>query len=568
MATVDASNRKARRAHEARRRTGIAATAAITTAAALTVGVSAPAAAPRVVSNADIMLAADPINLDLITTGGLLGLVNALGYQTIPLSIPNPLDPTAPPFVVNINLNYTNNRPQNVYDTINALTMQKDSYGPLDIFCSDSNNTNGCRIANVVTIGSGAQGLRAAMNSLFSIALGTNLQQYAPLVPGFTAANGIVINNPFRPNGGIDGRFGAALQKLGTAPADAGKNSTAVSNHVFDLTWEYNPQADFPATFNPFSLVNSFMGVLPPITNLLTTKPLDIVEKELAITLGVGGQTIAPGDAEVTGGLAAVAEWFSGSPDSTFDSVFATLVTGTLPMFEPAALGTYLTNSVLKRINSPFVFGDVLSDVLTPAMKILVNIGYPDVVTPAALKANPALAEAGYKAYDRTFAQQQIDFGTVQPLNFEETVQAYGDAWKAFTTSLTEQFKKPLFGIVVPNTIPGQTATTPATGPQNFTPVVPAEGPTFEPAPAAAAAAVSAPLESAAPAESPALQQVSTPSVPKVIAPVIENAPAAEAPAPAPVAQTHRGGSSAKFGAGSDTPGHRGSAHSGADSGN
>ena len=109
MATT-ALNRKARRADEGKSRSKaiVGAAAATVTAAALVAGVGAPTGT-NVVSIPNIKLAADPTNLDLTTTGGIFGLVHALGYDTIPISIPNPLDPTKPPFVININLNYTDN---------------------------------------------------------------------------------------------------------------------------------------------------------------------------------------------------------------------------------------------------------------------------------------------------------------------------------------------------------------------------------------------------------------------------------------------------------------------------
>lgn len=582
MNTAVASNRKARRAQdgrarESRRRTGIAAAAAVTTAAALTVGVGVPSAGPRVVSISDIALAADPIDvqLDLITTGALLGLVSALGYDSFTYAASF----SGQDLNLTVNLNHTGNRPENLYDTVNTLPMEADPYGPLGAFCSDSANTNGCRIAPIVTVGSGAQGLRAAMNSLYSIALGTNLQQYMPLVKGYTGTTGIIINNPYRPNGGIDGRFGASLQKLGSAPSDPKDDGTSIGNYLADLTWEYQPQADFPVTFNPFSLVNSFMGVLPPITDLLTTPALDIVEKQLATTTGVGGKTFAPGDADNLANLLGILQFFAGGTGDDappFDAIFATLVSGTLPMFEPNALGTYLTNSVLKKINSPFLFGDVISDLFTPAMRILVNIGYADVITPNMLAGDPELAKAGYKAYDRTFAQQQIDFGTVQPLTFEEQIQAYGAAWNAFTNSLKEQFAKPFFGIIVPNTIPGGTAARSAATAESVVAApapaaaVAAPAPVVQEAVAPAAPVVAAPVvsvpEVSAPANdtpavvAPVVADVAIPDAPVVEAPAADAAPA---DAPASAIRGHRG-SSAQSDSGSDTPGGGASAHSGA----
>lgn len=398
------------------------------------------------------------------------------------------------------------------------------------------------------------------MNSLWSAALGnTLLPGYTPLKGGQTTTLSVLINDLLRPNGGISARFGtpnSSLPNTGAAPDGAGKTDPKASNAFLDLTWEYNPQADFPVTFNPFALLNTAMAALPPVVDFLNTKPLDIVEKQLAVAIGVGGQTFAPSDTDaltyLVGNLLPIV---GGATEDTVPQLSATLVPGTIPLLGPAALGTYLTNSVLKKINSPFLFGDPLSDVLTPMLKILVNIAYPDVVTPDALKANPELAKAGYGAYDRTFVQQDIKFGSMNPLTPQEMKQVPGDAWNAFTSALKDQFQKPFFGIVVPNTIPGQGAATAAAA--------------VKPAAAAAAAPVAAAVEAPAPTASPVVSaavdspvgpsSAPAPTVPDLAS---DSAPAAEAPAPAPVLQSHRGGSAKKSDGGSDTPGRRGSGHS------
>lgn len=43
-----------------------------------------------------------------------------------------------------------------------------------------------------------------------------------------------------------------------------------------------------------------------------------------------------------------------------------------------------MINPLLKAINSPYLLGTPEADILTPVLKILVNVGYDDVPDPAA----------------------------------------------------------------------------------------------------------------------------------------------------------------------------------------
>lgn len=450
-----ALNRKGRRAAAK----AAAAGAASVTAAALLAGVSAPTAlAPRLVSDANIKLAADPIalNIDLITTGGILGLVNALGYKSIPINLPGGAG------TVTINLHYTNNKPENVYNAINAVSIPStDGAGAT---CSSATSPAHCRLAPVVTIGGGMTGLGSAMDSLWSIALGTNLQRYAPLPTGSeTNTIGVVLNDPLRPNGGIKARFGQSFPNVGTGATvpDAGPSDPLVNNHVLDIGWEYQPQGDFPVTLNPFSLINSLMAVLPPVTDFLTTTPAQIFDKQVALTTDVGGQTIAPGSDELLPNVLSAAEWIGGGDPTTYQSLFATVVAGSanMPIFEPLNLGIYGVNSLLNKFHSKWLIGNPINNILGPVMKILANIGYADVLTPTDLQNDPSLVTAGYTAYDRTFAQQQIKFGRVAPLTSAERRAVPGDVLKAFADGLKAQAALPLFGLVVKNPASSAAAT-------------------------------------------------------------------------------------------------------------
>lgn len=542
-----ALNRKARRAKQSRRRTGFAAAAAVTTtAAALTAAVSAPVAAPRVMSNPNIMLAADPISVDVITTGGLFGLVNALGFDTIPIN--------AGPVSATINLNYVKNNGVDLYNAINAVPMQP---GGTPANCLLSDNKNGCRVVPVATIGGGATGVRDGLNALWSIALGqqplpVGNTDYSPLLAGDTAALGALINDTLRPNGGLAARFANATSTVpvtgSTIPCPDGscadtpnQDKTKAINNLFDLTWEYNPQADFPAVFNLLALTNSFMGNLPPIAELYTLyeqQGAAAIANLIAVTDGVGGVTAPAGSPEATGILIAglSGDLFGASP-SPSPALYATLTTGTLPLFEPNAIAALAVNSLLAKVKAKFIFGTPMADVLTPALTILINTAYPDVLTPEALKANPDLVKLGYEAYDRTFAQEQITFGSVKPLTRQQQKEANVAAWNAFTTSLKEQAQKPFFGIIEP--------------------LLQAPGASVKPVSAAAKAA---PAAAAAVVDAPAVESAAPVEVREPVAVSLAEDPVADAPAPeAPVQRTgsrHESSSASPAGAG-DTPSGR-----------
>ena len=186
---------------------------------------------------------------------------------------------------------------------------------------------------------------------------------------------------------------------------------------------------------------------------------------------------------------------------------------------------------MLAAIKSPYLLGNPIGDVLAPALKILVNIGYDDVITPEMLtKPDPlnllgaTFAEEGYQAWDRQFVGQK--FTTPAPTNPDapvafgwfsnpaltaaDTKQAYADAWSAFTDAVQAQFAKPLWGVLVPNpaTVPSGAAT---------------------PAKPVAAAAKTAVVKPAASTEATDPAPVSVP------APVVSEPPAPAVNTPAPV---------------------------------
>jgi hypothetical protein len=216
-------------------------------------------------------------------------------------------------------------------------------------------------------------------------------------------------------------------------------------------------------------------------------------------------------------------------------------------------------------LGNPFV------DVLNPVMKILVNTGYTDVLSPTKLNtcakdcytATPkSWGDLGYTAYDRSFgANTAADnpanprvatpFGSVDPLTPEEKKAVPGDAWNAFVSGVQAEIAKPFWGILVPNEAKSA-ATSAAAVPA---PVKAAAAtPVIESTPVAAPVA---PVSAPAPVEAPApAVQVSAPAADPapVSAPVAEiSLPANDpAPTPRPRAGAHRGAASA----GSDNSGN------------
>lgn len=114
-------------------------------------------------------------------------------------------------------------------------------------------------------------------------------------------------------------------------------------------------------------------------------------------------------------------------------------------------------------VKSPYLLGNPLGDILAPAMRILVNIGYDDVISPEKLNTvdemgllGATYAEENYHAYDRTFYQSTPDeptpFGwSKNPALTPEEKAAYGEAWKVFKESVKAQSEKPMWGILVKN---------------------------------------------------------------------------------------------------------------------
>lgn len=548
------------------------------TAAALTAAVTPPAA-PAPTRSLDIALAASATESPQPAFG--IGPVGGLLTPLLNVAKMNPVE-----LAGLVSYQFSGGAPttRSIYDLLNDLdyTPVQDITGNT---CRSASQT-GCRTAFVFSTGFGSLGTTDTIHALLESALGKTRPGFDPLKittgTGLTQTSVYYINNMLRPNGGIAARFPDLMKLFGLNPAmpavgetGPNKDGSSVYNWITDITWPYNTFADFPITANPFSLLNSAFAIIPPkklIDEVMS--PGDAQAKLLAVladtagTLSSGAGTpiflppalqcktsctgyAGPGFQVLLGPIAGQLPGPDGLPAQYLMTAGSNAA---IPITYPTYILSSLLNPVLKKVNSPYLLGTAMADILTPAMKILVNIGYDDVITPDKLntvdptsQADPKLtyAQENYTAYDRTFVQSTP--GTPTPFAWfknpamtpEQTKTAYSDAGKAFIGALQAQAKKPFFGIVVPN---------PANPPKEVNRDAAAEAP----APVAAVAAPAA-TEAAPPEVDPAPASVAAKAVTGASA-----AKVTKAKARAPRAAAAAGDSSAADKSHSNGPARRG----------
>lgn len=192
-----------------------------------------------------------------------------------------------------------------------------------------------------------------------------------PLLGSLTILPLVLINNPARPDGGLFARFGdlAALfgintvnptthatSENGTIPVLGSGLSLGGANILpilIDATYEYEPLSDFASWPNPVTLVNNLAASLFP-TYLLRGLSLDGVADQLVKQLG------------------------NVSLDPVALNLYLTLHSSTLPMLEPL----YLASDVLNIVGlSPLAQIPMrIANALAPALRILTDVGYANVV--------------------------------------------------------------------------------------------------------------------------------------------------------------------------------------------
>lgn len=507
---IESTNRAARRRTKLRR-TGTSALAGAA-AVAMTVGL-APAAD-----------AAIPVNIDLdpvYTAGTIASLINHVGNafpdktfgglyhtgppQTVGTSIWFPYSLTVEqlgrkiPITVNLDITanlYLQNleRPttKSLYNTLAAMPQQNTGCGGFtlgsDNKVSESNPSTTCRFA-VMMGTSGATRLLANAYSaeIASVEDPTNTPVgYIPFQPAPgstkdkpTETNQLLafLQNPLRPNGGLLSRFPSLSNLIGQDPnmPAAGRytsadGSVSLNTSTVDATWAYDPTADFPEVFNIFSIINSLNAILPInlAGGLSTTQPYVIAD-------ATGG---IPAVADIGTGLVGLFQIGVGPipvpdiapynklnplylPMVDGQALYATIVPKQLPFYTPFRLPSLAINAALGALGAGFRVGTPIINALEPATKILVNIGYDDVITPDKLDypdpnstADPKLtyAQEGYQAYDRTFLKAGIStpFGSVDPLTKEERKQVPGDVFKALGAGFKDMLTTPGLGFIVP----------------------------------------------------------------------------------------------------------------------
>lgn len=536
----------------------VGAGAALAAAAAV---VAAGPAAPRA--------AAQDIAQDVYTAGPLMGLIAGLGVDsvTVPLGTIDPIGE------VNLILNLTNiaGNPRNLYDTVNALPFLRGTVPVTGVTNTYNRYLGETPRQFPATLGAGwgagnlVEAYRAEIAAVSSgnaaVPAGyTDWERIAPaerqtLASGCTALNPnncpqvqpiyatnqalLFLRNPLRPNGGIVSRFGPILNLFGvdtsmpaagvytsdpvpsSAPSGEPRNpALSLNTATVDVTWAYDILSDFPATLNPFSLLNSAFTLLP--TNLLggvELKGVDTTALGLNIAGTLGILNRLTGIAPITNGAA----------------FYGTLQPDDLPLLEPLRAPSRILNALFG-----WELGTPLADALQPALEILVNTGYTDVQTPA---------QGG--TYNRTFEQaaDYVPFLSQAVLTPAEWLQVPGDVVRALIVGFQDAFPILRFG---------QTAPVLTVDGNHLAITYPPAAGDAQPAPAAARrpAATTAPAP-APPTPAPAPAAVEDRSAERLSATDADAAPdvdADAAPAPAAVPAARNRAASAAVGRLSDEP--------------
>jgi hypothetical protein len=538
---IDSTENRATRRSKARRARNSAVAGAAAAAVALSVA-GAPSANAR------------PVDITwspTYTAGALAGIINAVG-NALPGTSVGGIYNSGPPQSLNVSidtvldggtfgqipaeitltllLKYIADNNSSQYASTSVLYNTLANI-PAPASCANNSAATACRYALMLGTSEATGNLAAAYRAqLQSVAEGQTPAGYIPFVaaPGSTTAKPTVtaqglalLQNPLRPNGGLYSRFPDIAKALGINPdmPAAGKNtspdgSIVLNTTTIDATWAYDPMADFPEVFNLTAIANSLSAFLP--LNLVTGGLKGFVVTD-STGANVGIDQIG---LNLAGLLKMPIPILGTLPDSFWGGVgkayYATIVGNQLPLLAPTRLPGFAINAALGALNSPYLLGNPFADALEPALEILVNIAYDDVV----VNRDP---DTGVATYTRTFTKSATPtpFGSVDPLTPEERAAVPGDVFAALIGGIQAQLAKPFWGILVPAN-PQEEVTPPA-------------------AVNAAPAALPAAAESAAPAPAPLVSnsvaaEASPPAAPGVSESEVEPDSAAPVEAPEPAA--------------------------------
>lgn len=411
-------------------------------ATAMTVGLTAPTAQADLVE-VDVNIVNTHPLFDVAHTVGLdvNGILNRLTLAQL-IDVVNSVSPNAVPAIldllaeVRLHSQTVPTDAKALYDTLGNLPYTA-ALGVLPL-ARRTNTTAvvGFGLSNVAIIN--------AYRALQAAAAGRPPAGYAP-IPTDVAQTRInlllaMIRNPARENGLLD-RFPLLQRILGVGPqsltAGATESGTGIfgggirlNGTVIDLNWAYDAVTDFPITANPVAILNSLMAMAP--TNLLGGLPGDRLDAGL---FGGGNLqatvqdlfTSLAGEGVVLGLMP-----LGGSPDGKH--YYLTLNPRGLPLLEPLRLPARLLGLLGVQVPT------LLADAVEPALRILVNIGYADVVTPADLAdpASPYYRSSRFEAYDRAFTMTgaPAPFLSSAVLTPDEQVRVVGDVLTALGSGI------------------------------------------------------------------------------------------------------------------------------------
>lgn len=287
-----------------------------------------------------------------------------------------------------------------------------------------------------------------------------------PLLGSITLLPMVLINNPARPDGGALARFGAlgALFGINTVnprtevtgsggfldgPLGLHIGGSNVIPILVDATYEYQPLSDLASWPNAFTLTNNLAAALSPTYMLRGLSLNGLADQLLA---GVGD--------------AVDLSLLTGDPLAI--NLYLTLQSKTLPMLEPL----YLASDFLNLIGlAPLAQIPMrIANALAPALTILTNIGYSNVVQNPDGTYTRDFTNSGVETPFLSFAN--IDYGRALSDSFNALIGGIQKELGPNPTPGTPNVLKTLLdailggglGGVLPGTTPAPGTGTPSTG--------------------------------------------------------------------------------------------------------